>query len=431
MKRYAIPDMMDYISTSVGESVLEQIKYIRAERPDVMRQLIQDHTPEHLMYKLKSQYILSSVLADTAKQVRMDQAVLLAFLGNMEALPESLTYLEPLFQEIDMHLITDSADIYDTIAGKYGGIQGGLRMHLWKEESETLSDMVRSYEYVCVVHDTPHPLRGVQGRIAQSESYVIWDNLLKSPAYLRNIIAAFTDDPYLGVLVPPRMTGYRFSGKDGDPFRAPPPRLEGVSSFRWFIESRNTCCWCKTEIFAAFLSAAEAYPDIARRLGYITGTVMNDRYGGIHAMNLDEILRQLIKSRWTPIHETFPDCLKADNSMWLMDLWAFFVKHPSVMIYGTGGGAESVRPYFELAGKPIEGYIVSDGYRMEEQYEGVRVYELSEVDKRDGLGIVVAMTAENTQQVLPALQSRGFDIFLNANCDGQQELPDSGSGSQD
>ena len=70
MKRYAIPDMMDYISTSVGESVLEQIKYIRAERPDVMRQLIQDHTPEHLMYKLKSQYILSSVLADTAKQVR-------------------------------------------------------------------------------------------------------------------------------------------------------------------------------------------------------------------------------------------------------------------------------------------------------------------------------------------------------------------------
>ena len=90
-----------------------------------------------------------------------------------------------------------------------------------------------------------------------------------------------------------------------------------------------------------------------------------------------------------------------------------------------------MRPYFELAGKPIEGYIVSDGYRMEEQYEGVRVYELSEVDKRDGLGIVVAMTAENTQQVLPALQSRGFDIFLNANCDGQQELPDSGSGSQD
>ena len=113
--------------------------------------------------------------------------------------------------------------------------------------------------------------------------------------------------------------------------------------------------------------------------------------------------------------ETFSDYLREDDNLWIMDLWAFFAEHSSLMIYGTGAGAESVLPYFKLAGKRIEGYIVSEGYRTEDLYEGIPVYTLSEVDRRDGLGIVVAMTAENTRQVLPALESGGYDILLCAN----------------
>lgn len=81
---------------------------------------------------------------------------------------------------------------------------------------------------------------------------------------------------------------------------------------------------------------------------------------------------------------------------------------PEIYIYGAGYYGSI---FLWLIGEKVKGYIVSDDHYQNEDYEGVTVYKLSQIEDRE-TGIVVALKAKYTQEVRMKLKEFQNVLFL-------------------
>lgn len=82
---------------------------------------------------------------------------------------------------------------------------------------------------------------------------------------------------------------------------------------------------------------------------------------------------------------------------------------PGVYIYGTGFLGATIMQHSGC--ENIRGFIVSDEYYSEADYEGVKVYKLSQIEDRT-LGIIVAMRPKGTEQVRDRLKAFQNVLYL-------------------
>lgn len=93
------------------------------------------------------------------------------------------------------------------------------------------------------------------------------------------------------------------------------------------------------------------------------------------------------------------------------ELLCFCRKFGQVYVYGKGKIYLNIKEVLGFVDKDvIAGYIVSDGKRQNECFEGKKVYEISELKINLDTPIIVAMNSKNTQAVIPYLA--GFNNVL-------------------
>ncbi|WP_217596222.1 class I SAM-dependent methyltransferase [Cohnella sp. GbtcB17] len=102
------------------------------------------------------------------------------------------------------------------------------------------------------------------------------------------------------------------------------------------------------------------------------------------------------------------ECNEDRSGKMLQELRAYCKEVESVYIYGCGYYGTEVSKIIRYLGGEINGFIVTDGFRLVEHVMGIRVYELSEIQNRD-VPIVVALDSVNQAEVLPLLKERGFE----------------------
>lgn len=86
------------------------------------------------------------------------------------------------------------------------------------------------------------------------------------------------------------------------------------------------------------------------------------------------------------------------------DIICFCRKFEHIYIYGKGKIYLNIKEILGFIDRDvIAGYIVSDGKRQSEYFEGKKVYEISELKINLDTPIIVAMNSKNTQAVTPYL----------------------------
>jgi len=74
----------------------------------------------------------------------------------------------------------------------------------------TCRDVIESYDFICVAHDKKTPTAN-PAMIGHYFSRHCWDNILKSPDYVKSVISLFKCRPELGILMPPTLVWCDFS----------------------------------------------------------------------------------------------------------------------------------------------------------------------------------------------------------------------------
>lgn len=117
----------------------------------------------------------------------------------------------------------------------------------------------------------------------------------------------------------------------------------------------------------------------------------------------DENVRQEELNRLTDRIESNVDSI----GTMVRELQAYCEEMKQVYIYGAGYYGVQVCDLIRSWGTEISGFIVTDGLKSVDQVNGIKVYELAEVNDIH-VPIVIALDEVNQAAVLPILEERGF-----------------------
>jgi len=88
-------------------------------------------------------------------------------------------------------------------------------------------------------------------------------------------------------------------------------------------------------------------------------------------------------------------------------LYNFCLSVEKVYLYGNGEGSYVVREYLEKKGCRIDGYIVSPGHKLSDEFCDVPVHDLDSFEGNGSFGIVVTVGEKLQKEILQELNKRG------------------------
>ena len=280
------------------------------------------------------------------------------------------------------------------------------------------------FDYVCMIHDNDLTLEKEYSYVGKSYFYSVWENLLKNSAHVAEIGNRFAKEPRLGFLAEPPITFGRFLGNAGKDWGNTFGRIRRI------VERLDLCCqisedkppyrvsnnfWIRGTILTKVKQMNEEdipalpylWSYLAQDAGCYSGIVESAEYAAMNEANLQRYIDQLAAQvrRHYGEFNYFYELLR-----WiaLPAVLEFTKNYSCIYVYGTGGQAKQ---YEGLIPK-LNAYIVSDGQKKAEEFGGLPVKYLSEVDLSGNCGIVLCLNRSNQQKVIPLLKERGFEHYF-------------------
>ena len=90
----------------------------------------------------------------------------------------------------------------------------------------------------------------------------------------------------------------------------------------------------------------------------------------------------------------------------------FCSQYDNIYIYGAGNYGKSLYHFMKDRGWRIEGFVVSTHKRIFSTVEGLKVWELQELDSYDTLGIIIGVSYEYQGEVETMLDAGGFNNYI-------------------
>lgn len=357
------------LSSNMGENAYKTFEYVKErtmyDEDLILQHLIRKCSPKQLYVSMHNNFCLS-VEKYEGEDIFSEGVLVIANLTNCELNQRFQQYLTKLPSFIDI---------------------------MYLEQDKKIN--IKSYRYVCYLNN-----QGQDNNLFT----LFWDNLIASPIYIYNILNLFNNNSRLGVLAPPK------------PYYA-----------HYFSErhSKNTVFpygnmfWCRSEIFCNLIKcdewdkednlAIKKLPELARQNGYMCGLVMNEEYASVYTSNYHYMLSGMVSNVLMERGiEEFKNIKKINS-----DLITFCEAHESIYIYGAGEYGRQCNFYLKLYGIKINGYVVTDGKRNNNVYtQDNNIYELSELEINDNVGIIIAMGKPSVCLIEKLLKERGIQEFI-------------------
>lgn len=290
-------------------------------------------------------------------------------------------------------------------------------------------DHVLRHEYVCFLHD-----KGVVDPNLEKDAaefgLCLWENLLKTPCYARNVLRTLSNHLDIGILFPPIAftehyclpyenvwhVNYQHTKElaerlrlhcDMDPGKSPIAlgtmfiaRTEAVRklfTYKWSYEDFPPEPMPRDGEISHAIERIFSF--VAQDAGYDSGTVMTENYGQFYV---------------TGVHEALMDVftvLRKDKLFWTMDdirtrkemlrpVTDFARSLDRVFVYGAGIYGRQCIQWLRSDWVNIESILVSDVALNPKSVEGVPVRQASLVKLRFGDGIVIAIGKYNFPKVV-------------------------------
>lgn len=104
---------------------------------------------------------------------------------------------------------------------------------------------------------------------------------------------------------------------------------------------------------------------------------------------------------------------KAGDEIARDEILSFCQRFSEIYIYGAGNVARRMLAYIAKEGVKCTGIIVSDARRKNAFIQGIKVYEFSEIEYGDTIGIVLALSPKNQDEVMKNIETNGVPKLDN------------------
>lgn len=306
-------------------------------------------------------------------------------------------------------------------------------------------DIITSYDYICFIHDKKSH-GGSPVTSGKTWMFQMWESLLGNRDYIYNILDTMEADESLGLLVP------------AEPFHS-----EAIGGIGWTwaqdynktIELANmigikanfdpdkhpialgTAFWCKREALAPLFDYKFTYQDFPNEPMPIDGTVCHalERIIGYVAQSQGYYMAYVMDSEQAAIRGTKLNTYMTDamtilrnENIWdrkdggvifdtnkhirqygdIREIIRFCLKHPKIYIYGAGVFGKKCCETLQLLDVPVQAFIVTNKGGNPDEIMGVKVIEMSSLEKKGNIGIIVALKRQFREEVTPLLEEKGF-----------------------
>ncbi|SEJ87699.1 rhamnosyltransferase [Propionispira arboris] len=435
-------------SYGTGESITNAMKYIDEYLPYnidlIWESILRKENIVDLRNLLHINYILPSRIryAREDKNPICKKAVVLIHLYYMDLLDEVFLYIDQIPKDIDI-IITSLEKNHEMIWNKAKSIgrenlrvlPSGNRGRDIAALLVTAKPYLLQYEYLCFLHDKKTSGDSGAVTVGKSFRYMIWENLLKSEAYIGNILDTFDRNPRLGFLSPPEpyhADHFHVMGNEWTTNYKITKGLLDMLGVRVKLHkdkgpfALSSSFWCRTKALKKLFQHSFAYEDfpteplpldgtishaiercfifIAQYEGYFSGIVENEEYTAMHITDMQRMLSKVI---CLESHEKYFSSFYGLCSMFVNDgLSSFCEKYKNIYIYGAGAFGHRLLNVLKKRGIDVRGFIISDGQKMKENID-LRCYYLSQVLVTENTGIVIAATKKYQNEILQELRAKG------------------------
>ena len=217
-----------------------------------------------------------SVLSDSiSPSVKCQSMAVFIHLYYGETLKNIYRYLNIIPDEVDIFVITPVDEIIDEIQKLYG-VNGRITLIKKRNRGRDVAalliscrDILVKYKYICFIHDK----RAIKDNLSKDTVLWvrnIWDNLLASADFIKNVYLFFNNQKDCGLLIPPERHGDFFNdwikskwGRNYDTTRelANSLGLKVKVDLEQPSPSLGTAFWCRTEVLKKLIDHPWSYED--------------------------------------------------------------------------------------------------------------------------------------------------------------------------
>lgn len=442
---------MNMQAGNTGEDIANAFKYIEQNTSYDTNMIWSNILRLYNMTEIKNALHLDYVLpweqmAETVDSHVHEKTAVFAHLYYENRLKPCLQYLKQIPENIDLYITTANEEIEKQI-------QIECKASEWKNchvlnvpnkgrEIGALfiacKDVLRKYEYLCFVHDKRIESSQTPITIGKSLFYNMWENMLKSPFYIDNVLRIFEKNGRLGFLAPPQPIHADYFGSIGLEWRndykntvqlAEKLGIHTVFSTDIPCFAFGNTFWCRVKALQPLIehgftyeelpeepmpadgtlnhAIERIYPYVAQSQGYYSGIVMNTDYASLQNTNLYYYLSGVLSAVRT--RQTITDY----DSVFQTDVLSYCKGKENILIYGAGTDGVKTSNILKNNQILIKGFIVSDDQPRQEEKNGFPIYRLSEIPyEKDGMGIIVAVGySRDRREVLNNLSKKGYEDF--------------------
>ena len=300
-------------------------------------------------------------------------------------------------------------------------------------------DHILQSDYFCFLHDKQENYAYLKNDVADWVDG-FWDNLLSNASYIYRLINVFESHSELGLLVSPEPSGeytdFWAKGtwyKDFDNTKQLGIRLNLNVNMSEDIQvpGCGTVFWARTEALKKLVSYEWSYEDfpeepmpfwgtlghaverilpfVAEDAGFQTGIVMTNDYISkkyaiyqYYAQEMFSLLNE--RSGFDDIHQIITI---REREKKISD---FIRSSSGCYIFGCGDYGKRLLDTIERLDlkDSVRGFIVSDGHRTDSSIYGYPVYELSEIEDRRNVHVIIGVHYKSQDQIANILDEAGI-----------------------
>ncbi|MCH5277025.1 MAG: hypothetical protein J1E80_04230 [Desulfovibrionaceae bacterium] len=201
----------DVGNVSQAKELLEIIKKTSFPVEYIYEDILQTMQASDIRKILHHTFVLKD--EDSISQdILQNKIAIIVFSYFEDLVDEDISYMQSMPQESDAFIVVISDNLKDIWEQKKNALPNKtvcVRKQLNRGRNEsaywlTCRDVIESYDFICVAHDkkTPSSWPPIKGYHFNRHC---WKNILKSPGYVRAILALMASRPEIGMFMPPAL----------------------------------------------------------------------------------------------------------------------------------------------------------------------------------------------------------------------------------
>lgn len=373
-------------------------------------------------------------------------AAVIIYLYYEDTLNRYIRYIEEIPESVPVYIFSSKSNVLVILKSniRRNSVNYGLKQNRGRDVSTLLvaaKDIVDKYEYFCFIHDKKSK---VEYSNADMNFWIsnLWDNMLCSEDYIKNILNVFEKNSEIGLLVPPEPYGeynYVWYGDtwyvDYDNTRqlAKKMCLNSDINLSKQVITISTVFWARTGVLKKIFDLNWKYEDfmeepmpnegtishavekilgyVAQDAGYKTGTVMTDKYASQLMLRVQDDMRRLFFAAKENLHiHNLHEIYNMDERK--MRLRKYAEKNKKLYIYGAGDYGTMLYDFMSDMGISVNGFIVSAGKRNKDYVKNLKVYEIQEISHDQSCGIIIGVSYEFREQIEKILDYNDFTNYI-------------------